>query len=41
MSDTFPDARGTRTPRLLGVKNDLNNYFARNLGLGIMWIIIL
>ena len=28
MSDTFPDTRGTRMPRLLGVRNYLNNYLA-------------
>ena len=28
MSDTFPDTRGTCIPRLLGVKNYVNNYFA-------------
>ena len=28
MSDTFPDTRGTRIPRLLVVKSYLNNYFA-------------
>ena len=28
MSDTLPGTRGTRIPRLLGVRNYLNNYFA-------------
>ena len=32
MSDTFPDTRGTRIPRLLGVKNYLNNNLPRLLG---------
>ena len=28
MSETLPYTRGTRIPRLLGVRNYLNNYFA-------------